>query len=52
MYENNRVKYKIADYQIELNRNIEMRVEEKNTFYIQLRFSTLIIFLGHCARVI
>ena len=45
LYETNRVKFEIADYQRELKLNKELRIKERNTLYILLGFSVLIIIL-------
>lgn len=45
LYETNRVKFEIADYQRELKHNKELRIRESTTLYILLGLSLLVILL-------
>ncbi len=45
LYENNRVKFEIAEYQRELKQSKELRVKERNTLYMLLGLSLFIILL-------
>ena len=45
LYETNRVKFEVADYQRELLQNKELRIKERNTLYTLLAFALGIILL-------
>ncbi len=45
LFENNKVKFEIADYRRELQRNRELQIQERTTLYSLLGISVLIIIL-------
>lgn len=49
LYETNRVKFEVADYQRELQQNTKLRVNERNTLFTLLGISLLVIVLSSWA---